>query len=97
MRKGYRYTDNFEYIKLNIDPFDPSSLRKTIETWVPIDRQEKALEAILFARNIGYISILEDSDPNTFIFLTGSRFGFDSNMALINELDQNGGLYEGIN
>ena len=94
MSEGYRYTDNIDFIKLNIDPYDPTVLIKALATWVPIDRHERVLEGILFARNIGYISILEDTNPNTYIFLCGPRFGFDANMALINELDQTDSLYQ---
>ncbi|MEI8187569.1 MAG: hypothetical protein WCG30_01320 [Candidatus Saccharibacteria bacterium] len=93
MPKGYRYTDNIDFIKVNIDPYKPEALMRTIQTWVPVERQERALEAVLFARNIGFIGINQDISPNDFILLTGTRFNIDRNMAIINELDQNGNLY----
>jgi len=93
MRKGYRYTDNIDFIKINIDPKNPDALMRHIERCVPVDRQERALEAVLFARNIGFIGINQDISPNEFILLTGSIFNYDKNMTIINEQDQNGNLY----
>ncbi len=93
MRKGYDYSDRVDFIKVNIDPKNPDALMRIIERWVPVERQERALEAVLFARNIGFIGIGQDIDPNEFILLTGSIFNYDRNMTIINELDQNGDLY----
>ena len=93
MRKGYKYTDNIDFIKVHIDPRSPDALMRLIEKWVPIERQERALEAVLFARNIGFIGINQDISPNEFILLTGSIFNYDKNMNIINEQDQNGDLY----